>query len=264
MDRQRLLHDFVQQELERYKNLHDKMAFAEKRLPRGSLSERNGHIIHSVRDKGVQFSITLSESDPVVEEIKYRRYIKEGLPVLKKKMTACDMFLKNDLYYDPVNIEAKLNECYHGIVDLGVFLRGDMIAGQWDKVNTQKNPAQFREVHYTSERVKCRSKSEALWGTRLEQRGFTYWYDTALQLFDGSVIYTDFKIFQPRRRRLVMLEHFGMMDNPVYAEACMQRLEKYSKSGYYLGWNLFYTYETRTNPLTMKDIDNKLDEIEAL
>ena len=67
----------------------------------------------------------------------------------------------------------------------------------------------------------------------MEQRGEIYWYDTALRLEDGSVIYPDFKIYQPKRRRLVILEHFGMMDNPNYS-------------------------------VNMKDIDRKLDEIKVL
>lgn len=264
MNEQIVLHNYIKKEMERYKSLHDKMLFAQKRLPKGSLSERDGRLIHSIRDKGVQFAITLSEDDPVVNEIKFRRYIKEGLPVLKKKIDNCDMFLKNDLIYDPFSLEAELNNCYHGIVNLDVFLQGDVTAEQLDEINVHKNPAPFREMHYTSEMVECRSKSEALWGTRLEQRGFKYWYDTALRLYDGSVIYTDFKIYLPRRRMIAMLEHFGMIDNAVYAESCMRRLEKYARSGFYLGWNLFCTYETREKPLTMKIIDEKLDEIESL
>lgn len=264
MDRQIALRRLAESELERNKNLFDKMRFAEKRLPKGSLSERDGALIHRIRDNGVQYSITISECDPIVEEIKQRRYIKEGLPILAKKIKACEQFLKNDVYYDPVSIEQELNDCYSGLLDLGVFLKGDRTAEEWDKINIYKNPAPFIEEHYTSNGEKCRSKSEALLGTRMEERGEVYWYDTALRLADGSVIYPDFKIYQPNRRRLVVLEHFGMMDNPGYSVKAIRRLEKYSQSGFYLGLNLFYTFETRDNPLTMKDIDRKLDEIKAL
>lgn len=264
MDKQITLQKLMRDELERCKSLYKKMKFAEKRLPKGSLCERDGALIHRVRDNGVQYSITLLEDDPIVNEIKKRRYIKKALPVLSKKINACEQFLKNTAFYDPVRIESELNDCYNGLLDLGIFLKGDMIAEDWDRINIHKNPAPFIEEHFTADREKCRSKSEAMIGTRLEQRGEIYWYDTALRLEDGSVIYPDFKIYQPKRRRLVILEHFGMMDNPNYSVKAIKRLERYSKSGFYLGLNLFYTFETRDKPLTMKDIDRKLDEIKAL
>lgn len=264
MDRQIALHNFMEQELERYKNLRDKMIFTQKTLPKGSLSESRGRLIHRVRDNGKQYSITLSETDPVVNEIKQRRYIKEGLPVLEKRIRACERFLKNNIYYDPLKIEKSLNECYSGLMDLGIFLKNDLTAEEWDKINRYKNPTPFIEKHYTAAGELCRSKSEALIGTRLEQREERYWYDTALKLFDGRIIYPDFKIYQPRRRRLVVLEHFGMIDDPGYSAKSFKRLEDYSKSGFYLGLNLFFTYETKQRPLNMKDIDRKLDEIKAL
>lgn len=264
MDRQIALHRFVESELERYKTLYDRMKFKEKRLPKGSLCERDGALIHRVRDNGIQYSITLSENDPIVNEIKERRYIKEGLPGLSQKIKACEQFLENDTYYDPLKIERELNDCYSGLLNLGIFLKNDLTAEEWNRINIHKNPAPFIEEHYTSHGEKCRSKSEALIGTRLEEREIYYWYDTALRLKDGSVIYPDFKIYLPNCRRLVILEHFGMMDNPNYSVKNIRRLEKYSQSGLYLGQNLFYTYETRDKPLTMKDIDRKLNEISML
>ena len=147
---------------------------------------------------------------------------------------------------------------------MGIFLKDDLTVEEWNRINIHKNPTPFIEEHYTSSGEKCRSKSEALIGTRMEERKVVYWYDTALRLADGSVIYPDFKMYQPNRRRLVILEHFGMMDNPNYSVKTIQRLEKYSQSGFYLGLNLFYTYETREKPLNMRDIDRKLDEIKAL
>ncbi len=263
MDRQIALYRFMEAELERYTSLYNKMKFTEKQLPKGSLSERDGALFHRVRDNGKQYSITLSEGDPIIRELKQRRYIKEALPILKKNISECERFLKNYACYDPVEIESKLNSCYGGLLDLGVFLRDDLIEEEWDRINVLKNPAPYFEEHYTAGGEKCRSKSEALIGTRLEQREEKYWYDTALTLADGSVIYPDFKIYQPKRRRLVILEHFGLMDKSGYAVKNTKRLEKYSQSGFYLGLNLFFTYETKEEPLNMRMIDRKLDEIKA-
>lgn len=261
MDRQRFLHDFMEEELERYKQLQRKMIFQQKRLPKGSLSSRNDRLIYRTRENGKQYSITLSDEDVLISEVRKSRYIKEGLPIINKRIRECERYLKNDIYYDPCHIEAELNDCYHGLVDLGVFLQHDFLAEDWSKINVIKNPAPFKQEHYTDNKVKCRSKSEAMIGSNLEKRGILYWYDTAVKLYDGSVVYADFKIYLPKRRRLVILEHLGLMEKPKYAINNTRRLDKYSRSGFYLGLNLFISYETAAHPLNAYDIDWKIEEI---
>lgn len=55
-----------------------------------------------------------------------------------------------------------------------------------------------------------------------------------------------------------------MIDKAKYATEQFYRLDEYQQSGYYLGVNLFYTFETGNDPLNMKRIDRKLNEIMRL
>ena len=58
----------------------------------------------------------------------------------------------------------------------------------------------------------------------------------------------------PGERRLVIIEPFGRMDDPFYAMKNLQRLQEYAESGYRLGEDLFFTMETREQPLTRPQI----------
>ena len=49
-------------------------------------------------------------------------------------------------------------------------------------------------------------------------------------------------------------EHLGMMDDPVYSDRQVEKLNQYMGSGIMPGVNLILTMETRKNPLTPEGI----------
>ena len=75
-----------------------------------------------------------------------------------------------------------------------------------------------------------------------------------------GTVYPDFTLLNVRARTEIYLEHFGMMDNPEYAQKAIQKLETYSKNGIYIGKNLLVTFETLRNPLDMKMVEGMLKE----
>lgn len=58
----------------------------------------------------------------------------------------------------------------------------------------------------------------------------------------------------------IYMEHFGMMDNPEYAQKAIQKIETYERNGIYIGKNLLVTFETLHNPLDMKVVERMLKE----
>lgn len=260
MDKQLIVTKLVSQELQRCQKLHDKMQRAYYRLPKGSLTCRDGRLIHCVREQGKQYAITVKENDSIVTEIKYRQYIKKALPILKQKIETYKKFLSHDLLYDPKQIEQELSKPYHGLQQLDVFLEEDINVDRWKKEKYKKNSMAFREAHYTSKGVQCRSKSEALIGIRLEERGILYRYDSKIKLGNKTVC-PDFKILLPKRRKIVYWEHFGMLHDTNYTVNAFEKLDLYGMHQIFLGDNLFITSETKANPLNMKMIDEVIDRI---
>ena len=71
-------------------------------------------------------------------------------------------------------------------------------------------------------------------------------------------IYPDFTVLNVRTRKEMLWEHFGMMDEPEYAEKAVQKIMTYEQNNIFPGENLILTYETRKNPLNQKTIMRKL------
>lgn len=250
----------MEEELKRCTDLYETMTHELETLPKGSLTCRDGKLLRFLRENKKQYLVQVDDKDPIVNELRKRRFIKEALPDLKKHIKACEEYLQKDQLYDSDKIDRGLPPHYRG---QQMLLKGDLVANDWRSMPYIKNPAPFMEEHYTLGGIKCRSKSEALIGIALEQRNIDFQYDAQLNM-NGIIKYPDFKILLPQRRSVVYLEHFGMIDKPDYAEANFRKMEIYRKNGLYLGVNFFYTCETKQVPLNMKMINEILDEIMAL
>jgi len=55
-------------------------------------------------------------------------------------------------------------------------------------------------------------------------------------------------------------EHFGMMDDPTYAENAIQKIVTYEQNGFFPGKNLILTYECKNNPINHKLIQVSIQE----
>jgi len=263
MKLQKQIHRFVVKDLRRCRWLHEKLVSVLGKLPEGSISVRDGELCRFVRIKGKAYTVPLRGDMKLLNSLKARRIIKKCIPVLKARIKLCEDFLENEVIYDPEQIVKKLPEQYHGLCGIPVFPEGDVNADDWKIRNYQRNPMEFKGNHFTAEGIRCRSKSEAMIGTRLEAKGILYRAEPELDLKDRTV-YPDFEMLLEETREIKYWEHFGMIDDPVYAQKCIIKLKDYSESGYRLGDNLFITYETLERPLTMPEIDRTIDRITGI
>ena len=231
--------------------------------PKGSLSRRSDGVIGaSIRENGEQFQMTLRTKDNLLlKQLKDKRYMTKAVPILESKIKACRKFLELDKIYDPLQIEQILPLQY-ATPSADVFLKGDINPGDLSAYNS--NPLYPENlIHTTAYGVKVRSKSEALIGTQLEMHGLLYQYEPEIRC-GSKPYYPDFAVLHPVLRRLIYWEHFGMIDDPEYMRHALMKLDEYAKNGIYLGINLIITYETRFSPLTISEIDRKINYIMSL
>lgn len=111
---------------------------------------------------------------------------------------------------------------------------------------------------YTENNEQVRSKSEVIIANALKAAGVPYRYEFPL-LVDRNSADADFCQFHPdfyclnlRTRKEFAWEHFGMMDDPDYAERATEKLELYAENGFFPGKNLIITMETSDKPLSSK------------
>lgn len=266
MDKQLIIKKLIEEDIERCEILHEKLKREYDELPKGSLVKRkNGNLSIAVRENGKQYQIALSQDDEdLIFKLKKKRYIKAGLPVLNMRMRACEEFLENSYIYDPIDMMKSLPEQYEGLQGFDIFLQGDVNPEEWELSILEDNTFYSEQLlHQTPEGILMRSKSEVLIGTQLERRNIPYHYEPSIQC--GVRKYSpDFEILHPILRRRIYLEHLGLIDDPDYIIKNLEKLKDYARSGIVLGFNLFFTYETRKQPLTISAINKIIDEIMAL
>ena len=70
---------------------------------------------------------------------------------------------------------------------------------------------------------------------KLYMMDIPYKYEYPISLSPYGIIYPDFVVLNVKERKEVIIEHFGMMDNPEYAAGAVQKIDMYIKNGYIPG-----------------------------
>ena len=107
-----------------------------------------------------------------------------------------------------------------------------------------------------------RSKSELLIDQALFHNNFLYQYECPITL-NSITLHPDFSIIRQSDSKLIIWEHFGMMDNQSYAQNAMQKLNIYIQNGFIPNINLITTYETSNSPLDNRQIDLSLRMLQS-
>ena len=63
-----------------------------------------------------------------------------------------------------------------------------------------------------------------------------------------------------RTTKIFYVEHFGMMDDSVYYNGTLRKLDIYEKNDILIGRDLLMFHETGKRALDMKNIDKYIDE----
>ena len=121
----------------------------------------------------------------------------------------------------------------------------------------------------TKASIMVRSKSEAIIANELYDNGILFQYEPEVNLGTG-VFYPDFLIpayllpsrglatfpangeFRFDQSDIIILEHFGMMDDRRYFNNVMYKISAYLEAGFVPGKNFFFTFESRQAPLDSK------------
>ena len=74
-------------------------------------------------------------------------------------------------------------------------------------------------------------------------------YEYPIEIEGLGYVRPDFLCLHPVTRQVVLWEHFGMMDDPSYADETTNKIERYCNAGFHLVYNLIATFETSRYPL---------------
>ena len=135
----------------------------------------------------------------------------------------------------------------------------DFIKNWLDRKYEKMGFADGEPAYDTVVGTRVRSKSEALISNSLERWEVPQLYEVPLILKGYGKVRPDFMVLNVRTRQEYIWEHLGMLDDPVYLEKAMKKIEAYIANGYVPGINLIITFESSKHPLDLNTVDKLIE-----
>lgn len=204
--------------------------------------------------KQLQLAVQLAQKD----------YDSQLMPLLRTEITALQNYLRATR--NCTNIPKLYNSLCPSRRALiqPVTLPDEQYTAQWQAVQYKGLPfEQDTPVHTTARDERVRSKSEVIIADALLRHGIPYRYEFPLKLNKGRqtlTFYPDFLCLNISTRQEFLWEHFGMMDDPAYAQKATAKLRLYEENGILPGRNLLLTMETQTEPLSTRAVEKIISE----
>lgn len=181
------------------------------------------------------------------------------LKVLEKQLKIVERLL-ND--YDPkaaLRVYEELTDPRKKLVT-PEFLPDDEFVKQWferpyKKLGFKKDEPEY----YTAKGERVRSKSEILIADALARHNIPYRYEYPIIIDGVPVAAPDFNCLNVRLRKDYYWEHLGMMGDNDYANKNVRKLNRYTLADGFDESRLILTFETVTNPLDTRVIEEKIE-----
>ena len=247
-----------------------------KAAPEGKLriSKSNGAVqyYHKTTAEKTGGHYILAKNKKLAQQLAQKEYDKKVLESVNLELKLLNRTL---CQYEQLQVRNKLVEkIFSRLTKMRqklikpVRLTDETFAAQWLSLPYEKKPFAEDAIKYTTARGDfVRSKSENTIADTLYRMSIPYRYEFPLKVKteDGRLIklHPDFCCLNLRTRQEFYWEHFGMMDNPDYAEQAVGKLSLYAHNGFYLGKNLIITTETSKQPLSTKLVEKITKEFLA-
>ncbi len=234
----------------------------QKSSPEGSLRvEKKGNLYqyYQRRDPDKTRCIYIArKNQSLAAALAQKSYDTKLLEVLEKQLKAIERFLSS---YNPdaaAQVYAKLSEPRKALVDKG-FLTDEEYAAQWQAVPYQRLGFKKDAPEYFTQRgERVRSKSEILIADALYRHNIPYRYEYPLYIDGALVAAPDFNCLNVRLRKEHYWEHLGMMGDMDYANNNVKKLERYSLADGFDESGLILTFETESQPINTRVIEEKI------
>ncbi len=113
-------------------------------------------------------------------------------------------------------------------------------------------------LYITDNGEKVRSKSELNIANALYKHHIPYKYECPLTMKNGLMIFPDFTVLHPHKRKEFYWEHRGMMDDREYLKHTLLRIKEYERMDIYPGDGLILTEESSAIPLGTDEIERQI------
>ena len=262
--------DILEQVGRYYYETEKRVVFLENELanaPNGTIRihNRSGkkHYYHRTYDTKRFSERRISQADrKTITSLAKKRYIRKVLPFLKQNLHAARQFLLIHSGRDEMSIAgtipAEITELIEELYVTPEEKRRKWLARNWTERPKFESRPQFKTLRGDH----VRSKSEAFIADALFRKDLPYHYEKPLFLEQLNYpLFPDFTIYDPYSDKELYWEHFGMMEDPSYAEKACRKLSRYLNAGLIPGHGLICTFETVRIPIGSYEIETMIDII---
>ncbi|MBO7583238.1 MAG: hypothetical protein J6T20_05570 [Treponema sp.] len=251
----------IQQQL-----LHTKKALDKAPPGRIRISQKHGHPeYYLVTERGsLRGKYIPKKHIQLAAQLAQKDYDSQLLDLLKTEIAALQNYLHDTRNGTAIpKLYTSLCPSRRALIQ-PVTLTDEHYAEQWQSIQFKGRAFDPDiPVHLTAREERVRSKSEVIIADALIRHGIPYRYEYPLKLSKGQqshTIYPDFLCLNIHTRREYIWEHFGMMDDPGYAQKATAKLCLYEENGILPGRNLILTMETQTKPISTRAVEKIIEE----
>ncbi len=184
---------------------------------------------------------------PMVEDIQTYRFLRAAIKRIEKNVRLMKRLEKGFGDVDPNVIQEKWGIAYNPLPDRCFELSGQVNRKAWRE--------KYRKIYHVGiyshpEGLKQRTKDGNWVRSKSEQIIYNMLYDNALAFayempfwLDGNRVEPDFCILSEKTGRLVIWEHFGLLNKGDYIQQAQRKMRLYHRTGYRVGSDLIITYD---------------------
>lgn len=271
MNRSHLINELLEAKSE-LAQMIEKLEELEKNGPEGTVYVRNvnGRSSYYLRaDSSDKTGRYLSRKD--LQQIKalaqkqYNHKLKKATENELKKYEKClDILDTGEI--SPNVILRTISQPLHEFIDTEV-LSDKKALEEFEKGGRYKgNPNEGGTVYLSPRGEKFKSKSEWIIADMLREYNVPYYYEKPLvnsiyeELRTSSHnLYPDFTCLNRRTGKTYYWEHFGMLEDPVYAANFVNRIQNYASFEIYPGSELIVSVEAKRSPLRISYIKGLIE-----
>ncbi|MCR5499216.1 MAG: hypothetical protein K6F31_02335 [Acetatifactor sp.] len=201
-----------------------------------------------------------SSEHKLIKQLAQAEYDKRMLALLRKLRSSLRHFLST---YDILSVKNLYEKLCPGRKTLvtPILPSDDMFIEQWMEEHPgNKNPFPEAGSYLTERGETVRSKSEKILADLFHSMDIPYQYEPLLELQGYLTVYPDFVLLNVKNRKTYYWEHFGLTDDPEYAQKAFRKLEMYEANGLFVGKNLITSMESTDHPLNIKTVKEKISQ----
>lgn len=227
-------------------------------LPRGKLIYSTNATRYKWYQSDGHSKIYIPKSNQhLAQQLAIKNYLSCLLQELSTENAALDLYLKHHQQDAGKAGQLLENPCYQNLL-ASYFTPLSQELSEWANTTYEQNPNYPEQrIHKTVSGNYVRSKSEAIIDMFLYVNQIPFRYESPL-ILDDTTLYPDFTIRHPENGTIYYWEHFGLMDDSIYAKNTYSKLQLYTSHGIVPTIQLITTYETKENPLSTDIVEKTI------